>query len=142
MKVGRPTTYTQELATNICERIVLGESLRSICREESMPAISSVMKWIHEHSEFSEQYKIAKENQADTLTDDMEDIARDPTIDTQRARLIIDTRKWTASKLKPKKYGDKLDMTSDGKSMAPAEQLTDEQLNAKIADYLKRTKSD
>lgn len=110
MPAGRPTTYTQELANKICEEIVLGNSLRSICKPDDMPAISSIFKWFKEHPEFSEQYARAKEEQADTLTDDMEDIARDTQFDVQRARLIIDTRKWAASKLKPKKYGDKLEV--------------------------------
>lgn len=114
-KMGRPSVYSQELADKICEQIVLGRSLRSICNDDDMPSIASVIKWLREKDDFSTQYARAKEEQADTLADDMEDIARDKDIDVQRARLIIDTRKWSASKLKPKKYGDKIDMTSDGK---------------------------
>lgn len=112
--VGRPSSYTQETANAICEAIVLGDSLRTISSREGMPVISTIFKWIGEHPKFSNQYAIAKEAQADTLADDMEDIARDNKIEVKRARLIIDTRKWTASKLKPKKYGDKIDVTTDG----------------------------
>ena len=35
----------------------------------------------------------------------------------QRSRIRIDTRKWIASKLKPKKYGDKVDVTTDGEKI-------------------------
>ncbi len=36
---------------------------------------------------------------------------------TNRSRLRVDTRKWIMSKMKPKKYGDKLDMTTNGKDL-------------------------
>lgn len=114
---GRPSVYSQAVADRICEEIVIGRSLRSICQDKDMPSIASVIKWLREKDDFSSQYARAKEEQADTITDDMEDIARDNTIDVARARLIIDTRKWAASKLKPKKYGDKLDMTTNGKDL-------------------------
>lgn len=38
-------------------------------------------------------------------------------VDANMARVEIDTRKWFASKFLPKKYGDKLDLTSDGKAL-------------------------
>lgn len=117
MPAGRPTDYAEGIANTICERIANGESLRTITSEAGMPHRSTVHKWLFERKEFSDQYARAREAQADTYADEMEDIARDPKIDVQRARLIIDTRKWNASKLKPKKYGDKLDMTSDGEKL-------------------------
>ena len=110
---GRPTIYTKELAAHICKRIMDGESLASITRDDDMPVRSTVHKWLTERDEFSDKYKEARDAQADTYTDEMEDIARDPTLDVQRARLIVDTRKWVASKLKPKKYGDKLDLDAN-----------------------------
>jgi len=113
---GRPTKYTDELAARICEEIALGSSLRSICKSEDMPGMSTVFTWLKEHIDFQEQYARAKEVQADTYEDMMIDTARTEE-DVQRARLIVDTMKWTASKLKPKKYGEKIDMTTDGKPL-------------------------
>lgn len=114
--MGRPTKYTQQLADEICERIMNGESLRSIVSDAGMPNRSSVHKWLAENKAFSDQYAKAKDNQADTLADELLFIA-DTAEDVQKARLQVDTRKWVASKLKPKKYGDKMDVTSDGKPL-------------------------
>lgn len=124
--------YTQEQADLICERLACGESLRSVCRDEAMPAMSTVFKWLRENTEFSEQYAKAKEESADALLEDMLDIADNgasqPLIvdgtpfkdengnvlmvrdgpSVQHARLRVDVRKWAASKMKPKKYGDKV----------------------------------
>ena len=129
--VGRPSSYTLELSDIICERLASGESMRSVSRDDSMPAMSTLFKWIRDIPEFTEQYVKAKEESADALAEDMVDIAdnqvsqpvmvdglplRDDdgniimvvdNVAVNHAKLRIDTRKWAASKLKPKKYGDK-----------------------------------
>lgn len=116
-KGGRPTDYTEKLADLICERISNGESLKKVTDEEGMPSRVTVHAWLIKYPTFLNKYEAARDLQADVYADEMDDIAHDPTLDVQRARLIIDTRKWTASKLKPKKYGDKLDMTTNGKDL-------------------------
>lgn len=122
--MARPSDYTPEIAAEICAKLVMGESLRSICGAEDMPAIATVYLWLGKHPEFMEQYTRAREDQADTLADEIIDIADDKAGDTivdqdgneradtewiNRSRLRVDARKWVAAKLKPKKYGDKTD---------------------------------
>lgn len=83
--------------------------MRTICMADEMPAMSTVFRWLAKHEEFQEQYARAKEESAEAMIEDMLAIADGGNwSDTQRARLRVDTRKWIASKLKPKKYGDKL----------------------------------
>jgi len=140
-KPGRPTDYRQETVDLICERIADGESLREICKADDMPARSVVFRWLSIHREFADQYARAREAQADALADEIQDIADDGQNDwmirngdddegagwrvngehIQRSRLRIDARKWMASKLAPKKYGDRqsVDHTSSDGSMAP-----------------------
>jgi hypothetical protein len=127
--MGRPSDYSQDTADAICERIAEGESLRSICRDESMPSLSSVFKWLSAQPEFADQYARGREAQADTLADEIVDIADDGkrdyvdadgvrTVDHDhiaRARLRVDARKWIASKLKPKKYGERIQQEVTGK---------------------------
>lgn len=126
--IGRPSTYTQEIADTICERIADGESLRSILRDDNQPASSTVFKWLTENKSFSEQYTRAREAQADVLFDEILNIADDGKNDTYtdgdgnvrtnqdviaRSRLRVDARKWMAGKLRPKKYGEKLELAGD-----------------------------
>lgn len=118
MAGGRPTGYNKEIANTICKRLSNGESLASICRDAKMPARSTVHYWLIDHQEFLDKYEVAREIQADVYADEMENIAIEEK-DVQRARLRIDTRKWIASKLKPKRYGDKLDMTTQGEKIQP-----------------------
>ena len=81
-----------------------------MCRDSHMPAISSVYLWMGEHPDFSEKYARAREDQADTLADEIIEIADQSKGENmpgvQSAALRVDARKWAASKLKPKKYMD------------------------------------
>ncbi len=125
-KTGRPTDYSQDIADMICERLAGGESLRSICGNETFPARSTVFRWLSLHPEFQDQYARAREAQADAIFDEMIDIADNPLIGEktktlpdgkketttgdmiEHRRLQVETRKWMAGKLRPKKYGDKV----------------------------------
>lgn len=133
MPSGRPSIFTEELANKICFRLAQGESLRAICREEEMPDASTIHAWVLEKPLFSQQYDKARLDQAAHLFEEILEIADDGTNDyvekeiqngrvvvqgngelVQRSRLRVDTRKWYLSKVAPKVYGDKLDLTSLG----------------------------
>ena len=133
-KIGRPSTYTQDLADRLCAELAMGRSLRSVCEADDMPSAVTVFAWMRTNEEFLKQYARAKEESADAMSDEILDIADDGTNDwvlrrggyvvdreaTERSKLRVDTRKWIMSKMKPKKYGDKLDVTSDGKRVQAA----------------------
>lgn len=122
---GRPTAYTDDIAASICAAVAEGMSLRKVCAIEGMPALTTVFRWLADEARagFRDQYARAREAQADLLAEQILEIADDGTNDTQvddegmvrvdhdhiaRSRLRVDSRKWLASKLAPKKYGDKL----------------------------------
>jgi hypothetical protein len=111
--------FSQAIFDTICERLSNGESLRGICRDDGMPQLSTVWRWMVDNEERRNQYMRAREEQADTLADEIVAIADNAT-DAQIARLQVDARKWFASKVAPKKYGDKTDITSNGNTIAVA----------------------
>lgn len=123
--------FDQSVADEICDQITDGKSLRSILgANDGYPASSTIYKWLSQNQTFAEQYTRAREAQADTLFDETLDIADDSNDDwierkhfagadespqlngeaVARAKLRIDTRKWIAGKLRPKKYGEKLEL--------------------------------
>lgn len=137
--MARPSEYTTEIGTEICRRIAEGESVRSIVKDDDMPASSTVYKWLldPEHKAFSEQYATARSIQAEHMFEELLEIADDSSNDSitkgdedgegyevpnheyiQRSRLRVDTRKWYLSKVLPKKFGDKTDITSGGQPIA------------------------
>lgn len=119
-KVGRPSDYTKEKGDQICELITEGKSLRTVCKEEGMPSIATIFKWQRDNPEFLNQYTRAKEEQADTNAEELQDISQkvlQGVYDPAAARVAADILKWSSSKLKPKKYGDKIDHTTNGKDL-------------------------
>lgn len=106
--------FSQEVFDTICERIADGESLRAICKDKSMPSKQAVRKWLvnDKDGDLVSQYAQAREDQADAIFDECLAIA-DTAEDVAAARLQIDTRKWMAGKLRPKKYSDKLVLGGD-----------------------------
>jgi hypothetical protein len=115
-KRGRPSKYSEALADEICKRLSEGESLNSICKMDGFPSMDTVHNWLHEGSEYKEsffgKYTRARDIQADYYADEIINIA-DTETDPNKARVRVDARKWVASKLKPKRYGDKLELASD-----------------------------
>lgn len=117
--MGRPSTYTEERATLVCDHLIDGLSLRQACRREGMPSRDTVRRWLRDKPEFRARYARACEFRADALADEMIEIADDssndwrpdpngPTCNTeniQRAKLQIDIRKWLIVRLAPKNYG-------------------------------------
>ncbi len=144
-KVGRPTKYSFELAQKICDRIASQEyGLHTICKEDGFPGFSTVFKWLCEKDkqEFVDMYTRARQMQAELLKDNMIAISDDSRQDTEirftpsgeayevenkewtnRVRLRLDTRKFIASKLHPRVYGQKVDLTTDGQPL-PAQQAS------------------
>lgn len=108
----RPSIYTEQVAETICSRIAGGEPLTRICKSADMPGYTTVMRWLSSNEAFRVMYTRAKEDQADTLADEIIDIADGVTKarsaeQVAAARLRVDARKWTAAKLKPRKYGER-----------------------------------
>lgn len=127
--MARPSGYTQKIADDICERLADGESLKRICASDGMPKKSTVFRWLESNQKFRDMYVRAREAQADTLADEILDIADEGLNDTYvddngnvrtdheivaRSKLRVDARKWIAAKLKPRVYGDRAEPESNG----------------------------
>jgi len=125
---GRPAVYTEELGEAVLAELAAGKSMVKVCKMEGMPHRATIFRWMRTVDGFSDRYDQAKDECADYLAEEALDIADDGTNDfvmnsgneeakaaykingeaVQRSRLRVDTRKWFASKLKPKKYGEKV----------------------------------
>lgn len=105
---------------------------------------ATLAAYINATPERIEQYMRAREAQADKLAEDIlaiaDDGARDTYTDAEgnertdqdviaRSRLRVDARKWLASKMAPKRYGEKLDVTAQ----VTTQTMTDDQLIERAA---------
>ena len=127
-KIGRPTMYTIDLAAEICDAIATtSKGLKKLCRENKhWPERQVIFRWLIKYTEFSDMYEKSKALQIQAMIDDVIDIADDTSSDViiridkngdeqevcnteyiARSRLRVDTRKWLASKLCPRLYGER-----------------------------------
>lgn len=137
MAGGRPTDYTEELGDFICEGVSRKTPLARLCDEnEDLPNPRTVYRWLRTHKEFCHNYTRAKEDQADYLAEECLEIADKEGLEPADKRIMVDTRKWLASKFQPKKYSDKQYVeTKDTTS-----EITDEELNSKILELMGKGK--
>lgn len=155
---GRPSGYTQEIADRICQELASGRSLRSVCKDDDLPCMSTVFNWMRTLPQFLEQYTRAKDEAADALVDEMLDIADEASNDwmevhdkdnvgyrlngeaINRSRLRVDTRKWIAAKLKPKKYGERVQAELTGADGGPIQtaDMTETEIARRIAFALQQ----
>lgn len=115
---GRPSNYTADLAAEICNRMACGQSLRQVCQAADMPHRATVTRWLADRPEFAAQYALARVELADYHFDEIIALA-DTAEDPAKVRLQIDARKWVASKLAPKKYGDRQQHELTGRDGGP-----------------------
>lgn len=141
MAGGRPSDYSPEVAARICEEMITGRSLRSICADSDMPSISSVYLWMSKHPEFSQQYARAQVDRATAMAEEILEISDDSaddvliqddraypnSVSVARDKLKVDTRKWLLSRMDPKRYGDKVETVHSGS-------LEVQQITRKIID--------
>lgn len=113
---GRPTDYSQELTQAICAQVLGGSNLYKICQQKDMPSRDTVYSWLAAYPDFSDNYARACKIRREDKFERLEEIA-DQEEDVQRARLKVDVIKWQLSKEEARKYGDKIDMTSDGERL-------------------------
>lgn len=133
MDMGRPPfQWTESIEDEILDQIMEGKSFRDFLmrdRAEHLPSPQTFFKHLRDNESFAKRYAQAREFQADCEFEEINEIADNGSNDwmenhdpdnpgyrlngehIQRSRLRVDVRKWRASKLAPKKYGEKLDLT-------------------------------
>lgn len=133
--MGRTSTFTQEIADEICERLSKGEPLAQICRDEHMPAARTISDWKEAHEEFGTEFGRARDDGFDAIALQALDIADETAKDAHkgkageaipnnewiaRSRLRVETRLKLLAKWDPRRYGDKQLLGSDPDNPLPS----------------------
>lgn len=138
---GLEMAYAIDDVTEIQERLLAeiqtGRSLRQVCQDDGMPHFATVLRWVQACPEFASKYTRARTAQADTLFDRMEAVEEAVsagTMDSHAARVVLDSMRWRASKLAPKVYGDRLDVSVTDTRISISGALA--AANARLADVI------
>lgn len=117
---GRPSAYTAKIADRILNGLMDGKSMRKLCEADDMPDRSTVLRWMAADEAFATRCAHARALQADLMDDLIIDTAEACTPETAASdRVKISAYQWRASKLAPKKYGDKVALTGGDEGDAP-----------------------
>lgn len=105
----------------VLESIANGQSLSSILRQHDFPSYAWAKGQLRGNAELRRQYDEAVEDRADRLAEEMIELAYTPipaSLDgrgasawVQHLRVKIETLKWSASKLRPRAYSERIDVT-------------------------------
>jgi hypothetical protein len=135
-KGGQQSAYTPALASEILERLSNGEPLNLICKDAHMPHERTVRRWRDDDVHgFADRFARAVDSCLEAWACEVISIADEEAPDqasVQRNRLRVDARKWTLSKLRPERYGDRVDFNVTNKT----EQLSAEHIETKLAALL------
>lgn len=115
-RMGAKTTYSAEIADEICERVLM-RALKSVCSDSDMPAEGTVYGWLANNPEFAERYARARTGRAYRRSEEIDEIVsqvRAGEIDPNAARVAIDAIKWQSGKENSRVFGDKVQHTGDG----------------------------
>ena len=119
---GRPMLYPIEnpIWAEICKQISTGKSITSTLKQPGMPSYQCAMLMIRNNAEFRAMYERATESRADRLAEEIIELSdaempahlEGPMASAwvQQKRMQVDARKWVASKLYAKRYGDRIDV--------------------------------
>lgn len=147
IKPGRKSSYTPELGNLICLEIAGGKSLRKVCAMEGMPNMTTVLRWLgdDEKEYFHKQYARACEVRGIALAEEALEIIDAPVKDAlalAHNKAKADQRKWYASKLAPKRFGEKL-AVGGAEDLPPVQvqerELTDVERAVRVLNAIKST---
>lgn len=130
--------FSEGLLSTILDRVATGEPLSKVCSSAEMPTRKSFFEWVANDDTIKNRYEVAIQMRAELLAEDIIAISDEVVLETKydgedvkivmdatavaRNRLRVDARKWLASKMAPKKYGDKTTQEIVGANGGPVQQ--------------------
>src|SRR5271170_1472379 len=105
---GRPSIYSDKLADDICDLIMAGKTLVAIAALEGFPSPKTICRWLNEKPDFDIKCTRARLMQAELMDQMILDVAENTDEDNAFASKVrISAYQWRASKLAPKRFGDR-----------------------------------
>ena len=116
MPAGRPRTLDRSaIMKAVCEKVAQGSLVKDAC--QTIPVEPRLIREWALDKEFAPLYARARESQAHAIAEQALALAdgaiagKDGNVD--KVRVQVDARKWLASKIAPRHYGDKLELAGD-----------------------------
>jgi hypothetical protein len=113
--MSRASIYSPEIVEAVCARIASGEPVAAVCRDKGMPALRTFLRWADEREDVAAEYSRALEARSEWALAEHHRI-RGTAVDKETAtaaRVQLNALEWEMSKMAPKRYGDRIDVSVD-----------------------------
>jgi len=121
----RPSRYSEAVVNEICERLAVGETMVSICRDDHMPGLTTVAEWRRAKKDFDDRYRQAMLDGCHALLDETLSIADDKGEDASSRKVRIWARHELIKRKRPDVFSDRVAMTGfDGGAIEHNAMLT------------------
>lgn len=108
--------WSDDLEQELIDRLEAGETITSIVEDPRMPSASTLWRWEDAQDDFGERITRARERGYQARADKI--LARVKACDDpQKGRLEFDAERWYLGKMQPKRFGDRIDVTSGGEKL-------------------------
>ena len=134
--------YKQDIINEICTRVINGEKLSFVVKDENYPCRATIDNWCNEDKELLGKYAHAREAHAFNIgvfqIDQVVDEIRNGKLDPAQSRVILDALKWQASKFYPKMFGDKIQQEHSGEIKTEGYTPELQEKHKKLKDQLRQ----
>lgn len=121
-KPGRPSKFSPELADQICELMVEGSDMQTICEMPGMPSVTTVWRWQNQRPEFANQCALAREALADFELSQLKELANKCTeANVNSTRVKLNHFQWRVMKIAPRIYGERAQVELTGANGGPVQ---------------------
>ncbi len=119
--MARPSEYNINLCEEVCKEVANGFNIKTVLSSKhEYPDFSTWCRWKRENDELYNLYTRSIQDKAESVDEEIDFIMseiRSGAIEPPAGRILIDTLKWKAAKYYPKMFGDKTDITTNGKDL-------------------------
>lgn len=145
MAAGRPNTYDFNLCVEICAEVANGFNIKTVLNSKpEYPTFQTWCNWKRDHNELFDLYIKSIHDKAESVDEDIDNImqeARHGNMEASIANVLIQTLKWKAAKYYPKMFGEKTDITTNGKDL-PGNTIDTSKLSLSTLEELVKASKD
>lgn len=109
--MARPSEYNYEMCIDICTEVAEGYNIKTVLkRKDEYPTFQTFCNWKREHKELFDLYVKTMQDKSESELEEIDNVyamLRAGEIEPSAANVLIQTKKWTASKYYPKMFGDR-----------------------------------
>lgn len=105
-RMGRPSSYSPEIAEEVCNRIASGRAVSDVGADEDMPSANTMFDWCDSHEYFRRNFLRARDIRSEAIASTIQGLAvrvvDELTLDPYRVRIAVDAHAKAEAIMRPR----------------------------------------